>query len=261
MLGRLLKYDFKWINKVLCVHFIILFILSIVVKVIEGMEQNFLLVIIDKIFSGMFIGCIASTIITCVMRIWSRFINNVYKDESYLTHTLPVTKNEIFNSKIIAAILSLALSSFIVYISVAFVYINKDTIEVIKSMYQSLIDVYGSVFALCFVFGIALLIFLELVYFMMAGIFGIVVGYRSNNFKTIKSIVIGILSYGVLSSISFIILGIISKYVDLETISDGFPALKTVKIMGLAFIFVYLTYNLIYYYVSKAILNKGVNIE
>ena len=39
--------------------------------------------------------------------IWSRFIKTVYKDESYLMHTLPVTKNQIFNAKVFASILSI----------------------------------------------------------------------------------------------------------------------------------------------------------
>ena len=261
MLGKLVKYDFKWINKVMYVYFVVLFITSIAVKVVESMEQTFILLIVDKIVSAMFIGCVVSIIITCVMRVWSRFIKSIYKDESYLTHTLPVTKSEIFNSKIISSTLSLLLSTLVILVCLAIVYINKDTIYVIKSMYQSLIDVYGVVFAVCFIIGLILLIFLEMVYFMMAGIFGIVVGYHSNNHKTIKSIVIGLMSYGILSIISFLILELMSKFVDLETIVDGFPSMNTMKILGLSFIIVYLVYILVYYFVSKTILKKGVNVE
>ena len=34
------------------------------------------------------IGMIINSLINGLMRSWVRFINNVYKDESYLTHTL-----------------------------------------------------------------------------------------------------------------------------------------------------------------------------
>lgn len=261
MLGKLLKYDFKWINKTMYVYFIILFILSIAVKIVESMEQTLILVIIDKTLSSMFISCIVSIVITCVLRIWGRFIKTVYKDESYLTHTLPVTKNQILNAKVLASILSLALSALVIFVCIAFVYINETTITMIQSMYQSLVDVYSGVFAVFFIIGIVLLIFLEIVYFMMAGIFGIVVGYRSNNLKTLKAIIIGIVSYGVLSTISFIVLVIMSKFVDFEIVSDGFPSLSAIKVIGLTFIIVYLIYNLIYYFASKTILNKGVNVE
>lgn len=261
MLGKLLKHDFKWINRVMPVDFLILFILSIVVKIVESMEQTFLLVIIDKIVSAMFIGGVVSIIITCVMRIWSRFTTNVYKDESYLTHTLPVTKNQIFDAKILASIFSIVLSALVILLCVAIVFINQDTIEMIKVMWQSLIDVYGGLFAVCFIIGIVLLVFLELVFFMMAGIFGIVIGYRSNSFKAIKSIAIGIGSYGVLSTISFIILGFMSNFADFEVFANGFPSMNTLQILGLTFIFVYLIYDLLYYFIAKAMLNKGVNVE
>ena len=261
MLGKLLKYDFKWISKFMSVHFVVLFILSIAVRIVESMEQTLLLVIIDKIVSAMFFGCIASIIITCVMRIWSRFITNIYKDESYLTHTLPVTKNQIFNAKILASILSLFLSVLVIFACIVLVIINKDTVETIKTMYQSLVDIYGGLFSVCFIIGMILLVLLEIVYFMMAGIFGIVVGYNSNSHKVIKSIVVGIGSYSILSAISFAILVAMSKSIDFEIVSDGFPSLSALKIVGLTFIIIYLIYNLIYYFVSKKILSRGVNIE
>lgn len=261
MLGKLFKYDFKWINKAMYVYYIVLFILSIVVKFVESLNQTFLIVIIDKIVSSMFIGCIASIIVTCSMRVWVRFITNVYKDESYLTHTLPVTKNQIFNAKILASILSLFISALIIFFCIAFVYINPNTIEEIKSMYQSLVDAYGLIVAVCFIMGMVLLIFLEIIYFMMAGIFGIVIGYRSNNYKIIKSIVVGIGSYMFLSTISFIILFFISKINEFKIINNGFPTIGTIKILGLTFIIVYFIYNLLYYLVSKRILNKGINVE
>ena len=261
MLGKLFKYDFKWINKTMYVYYAILFILSIAVKVVESMKQDLLLLVIDKIVSAMFIGCVVSIIITCIMRIWTRFINSAYKDESYLTHTLPVTKNQIFNAKMISSVLSIIMSALVIVFCIAIVYLNKDTIEMLKAMYKSLIDVYGSIFALCFVIGLVLLILLEIIYLMMAGIFGIVTGYRFNNYKAIKSIIIAIVSYGVLNVISFIILGIMSKFADFKIVADSFPSMNTMKIMGFTFIIVYLVYNLAYYFISKKIFNKGVNVD
>lgn len=261
MINKLIKYDFKWINKVMYIYFIILFIVSVAVKIVESMEQTFLILIIDKIVSGTFIALVISIVITCVMRIWHRFINNVYKDESYLTHTLPITKNQIFDAKIIASILSLLLSALVIIICIALVYLNKDTIYMIKNMFQSLVDVYNEVFAICFVIGLVLLILLEVIFLMMTGIFGIVIGHCFNNNKIIKSIFIGIGCYGLLSLISFIILVISGEFVSLEKVSNGFPSLHALKTLGLTFIIVYLVYNLVYYFSAKKIFNKGVNIE
>lgn len=261
MLRKLIKYDFKWINSVMYIYFIIMILITIAVKIIESFEQTLFLVIVDKIASCMFIGCAVSILITCIMRIWHRTIQNVYKDESYLTHTLPITKNQIYNSKVIAGILSLLLSVLVVLICVAFVYLNSNTIDMLKAMWQSLVDVYSGGIAVLFIIGMIFLIFLELLFFMMTGIFSIVIGYCSNSYKTIKAIIVGIASYGIFNTISLVILGVLSQVASFEIVNGGFPDIKTLKIMGITAISLYILCNLIYYQVGKHILNKGVNIE
>lgn len=261
MLGRLIKYDFKWINKVMYVYFAIIFVITLLVKIIESFEQTFLIVIIDKIMSGTFIAITINIIVTCIIRIWVRFVQNIYKDESYLTHTLPVTKKEIFNSKIISSILSLLLSILVVTICIAIIYLNDTTILQIKNMYQSLIDVYNGTFAVFFVIGLILLILLEMICMMMAGIFGIIIGYRANNGKTIKSIITGLGSYILYNIISLIIIMILGKALDFEIVAEGFPSLSTIRIIGLTFIIAFTIYNLSFYFMSKHFLNKGVNVE
>ena len=52
--------------------------------------------ILDKIMSGAFISLSISVIITCLIRIWVRFNVTLYKDESYLTHTLPIKRETIY---------------------------------------------------------------------------------------------------------------------------------------------------------------------
>ena len=261
MLKKLFKYDYKWINRVMPIYYILLVFISIALKIVESVDQNLFLVIVDKILVSLFIGCSVSTMITCVMRVWVRLVNNAYKDESYLTHTLPVTKNQIFNSKILSGICSLLVSAFVIVICLAFVYLNSSTIENLKIMYQSLVDAYNSVFAVLFIIGIILLISLEIIYIMMAGILGIVIGHRSNNFKMLKSIIIAIGSYGLLSVMSFIIIYFISTFTDYDIIGNGFPTMNYIGTMGVAGISIYLIYNIIYYLLAKKVFNKGVNVE
>ena len=128
-------------------------------------------------------------------------------------------------------------------------------------MWQSLVDVYGGFFAVCFIIGMISLVLLEMFFIMFAGIFGIVLGHSSNNHKMIKSIVIGLVSYNVLAVILFIILMAMSNFVDFEIVGDGFPSLSTLKIMGITGITCYLVYNILLYFVSKKLLNKGVNVD
>ena len=264
MLGKLFKYDFKWINRFMPVYFVVLLLVSVFTKIVEYMlnsSPSLLLVIIDKVLVSMFIGCSVSIMITCIMRIWVRFINNIYKDESYLTHTLPVTDSQIFNSKILAGIVSLLISALVIAICVLLVYINKDTIDYIKMMWNSLVEAYNNFFAVGFIVGFVLIIALEILYIMMAGIFGIVVGHCFNNFKMIKSIVAGIGSYFFLSGVSLIVVFLINSFIEYDMIGNGFPSKNYVGIMGVVAILIYLIYNLIYYFISRKIFNRGVNVE
>ena len=261
MLGKLFKYDFKWMSKVTYVYVLILIVISIALKIVESVDQTFLLVILDKILVSMFISCIVSILLTSSIRIWARFINNFYKDESYLTHTLPVTKNELFNSKVLAGICSLLLSALVIVACLAFIYLNKSTIEELKVMWDSLVAAYNSVFAVLFVVGIILLIILEIIYIMMAGILGITIGHRSNNYKMIKSLVVGLVSYGLLSAMSLGVIAIVSKMIDYDIIGNGFPSMNYLIGVGVAGIAVYLIYNIVYYLIAKKVFNKGVNVE
>ncbi len=261
MLSKLFKYDFKWMTKVTYIYALILVVISIALKIVESVDQTFLLVILDKILVSMFISCVVSILLTCSIRIWVRFINNFYKDESYLTHTLPVTKNELFNSKVLAGICSLLLSVLVIVICLAFVYLNKSTIEELKMMWDSLVAAYNSVFAVLFVIGLVVLIILEIIYIMMAGVLGITIGHRSNNFKMVKSIAVGLISYGLLSAMSLGVIAIVSKVIDYDIIGNGFPSMNYLIGVGSAGLAVYLIYNIAYYLIAKKVFNKGVNVD
>lgn len=261
MLSKLFKYDFKWMTKVTYIYALILIVISIVLKIVESFDQTFLLVILDKILVSMFISCIVSILLTSSIRIWVRFINNFYKDESYLTHTLPVTKNELFNSKVLAGICSILLSALVIVACLAFVYLNKSTIEELKMMWDSLVAAYNSVFAVLFVVGLVLLIILEIIYIMMAGVLGITIGHRSNNFKMVKSIAVGLISYGLLSAMSLGVIAIVSKLINYDIIGNGFPSMNYLIGVGSAGLLVYLIYNIVYYLIAKKVFNKGVNVD
>ena len=261
MLGKLFKYDFKWINKVMYAYFIVLALVSIGLRIVESMELTFFLTIVDKALSSMFIGCSVATFITCIMRIWVRFTNNIYKDESYLTHTLPITKNQIFNAKVIASSISLLMSAIVVALCYLFVYIDRSSLDIFIDKFKSLASAYNNVFAVCFIVGLVLLIILEAFYIMISGILGIVIGHRFNNGKVVASIGIGIGCYSLLSTMSFVIVGIISNIIDYDIIGNGFPSMNYLIWIGLSSIIIYVIYDIAYFLIAKKLLNKGVNVD
>ena len=152
MLGKLLKYDLKWCFKPLVVFYILAIIFSIITRMIESVDQTLILLIMDKICSGVVIAMLINILINCLMRNWVRFERNIYKDESYLTHTLPVSKNKIYLSKILTAIITLFVSFIIIVICLAIVCLNDITWYSLKlSLEQSAIFLNSSPLSLIIV--------------------------------------------------------------------------------------------------------------
>ena len=262
MLGKLLKYDLKWCFKPLVVFYILAIIFSIITRMIESVDQTLILLIMDKICSGVVIAMLINILINCLMRNWVRFERNIYKDESYLTHTLPVSKNKIYLSKILTAIITLFISFIVIAICLAIVGLNDVTWYSLKlSLEQSAIFLNSNPLSLIIVLIIT--IFFEFLFMILSGILGIIIGHRSNNMKIVKSILIGMGIYMGLSLFSLAIIymaGILSP--DIMSVFNNIVAssnaIKSIMMIG---IFVYAIYNLIIYFVGNALLNKGVNVD
>ena len=92
MLGKLLKYDLKWTYKLLIVFYLLAIFFAILGRILTDIENSFILNIIGKICIGTTVAMIVNIIINSLMRSWVRFTRNLYKDECYLTHTLPVLR-------------------------------------------------------------------------------------------------------------------------------------------------------------------------
>ncbi len=262
MLNKLLKYDLKWVHKPLIIFYILAIIFSIFVRIVENFESTLILLIIDKICCGVVISMCISILVNCLMRNFARFIKNIYKDESYLTHTLPVSKNKIFLSKILTSIITLLTSVIVIVICLAICTLNKDTWILLKeTLESSAIYFNSSVFSLILVMITA--IFFEFLFMMLSGILGIIIGHKSNNLKIIKSILIGFIIYILLSILSVGILYILGLVIpDVMNIFNSTlvnsNTLKTVMIIGIV---IYAIYNIGIYYVGKILLNKGVDVD
>ena len=262
MLKKLLKYDLKWCFKPLIVFYILSIFFAIMVRIVESFEQSLIILIIDKICCGVLIAMIINILINCFMRNWARFVKNIYKDESYLTHTLPVSKNKIYLSKILTTIITLLTSFIVIVACLAISSLNNDTWIILKeSLEQSAIYFDSSVFGFIFVMLIA--IFFEFLFMMMSGILGIIIVHKSNNLKIVKSIIIGFITYMMLSAISVVILyiaGLLNPDIMLvfNSMDISSNALKDMMIVG---IIVYAVYNVIIYFAGNKLLNKGVNVD
>lgn len=266
MLRKLLKYDLKWINnKVTIIYFIVMFVLAIITAIVEKIQSPItMLVIIDKILSTLMISCAVSIAITVLMRIWARFKISIYNDASYLTHTLPVSKNQIYNSKILAGIIVI-LEAFIV-IAAAFliVILAVSGTDFIKDLYKSISDIFGNAMTYLLIISTILLVYLEVLFMTFSGILGMILAHRSNSNKTLKTIIYGIIIYTVLAVLVFVFLYVLSlSNTDLKQLYTvgALPEPEAFKELLFYAVLLYIVFDLVLYFLAKKIFNKGVNVD
>ena len=160
MLNKLLKYDLKYMIKNMTIFYVLSIFFSITTRILFDMNQSIIINIIGQISVGCMFAMIANILINTMMRSWVRFRDSLYKDESYLTHTLPVTKNEIYNSKFIQTFIFFFIGFFVILISLFIAYYSKEN-WLLLTNYIEIITTGINMSTSFFVIIIITLIFLE----------------------------------------------------------------------------------------------------
>ena len=264
MLIKLLKYDLKYMIKNMSVFYILSIFFAITTRLLSLLEQTVMIGILSKISSGCMIAMIANVVINVMMRSWVRFIDSLYKDEAYLTHTLPVTKNDLYNSKLLQTLIFFFIGFIIVLLTLFIAYYTKDVWEVIKT-YIKTITTGLNMSVFFFILMFIIVVFLELFNAIQCGFLGIILGYRKNNGKIGFSVLYGFIAYLIAQSIVLglvFIYGLFDKTVmalfETATINISVDAFKTLAILSsILYLVIIFSMSII----CKKLLNKGVNID
>ncbi len=264
MLKKLLKYDLKWIYKVILVFYALAIFFALLSFGLSKAENSTLLNVLAQISCGFTVAMVANCIVNSIMRSWVRFRNNMYKDESYLTHTLPVSRNTVFLSKTLSAFICTFISTAVSAACIVLCYYNNDVIkESVKTMLGSLADSFGVSKAAVLAF-LVFIVFLEIMFILITGYTGMIIGHRSNKMKMAKSIIIGFavyLAFNVLTVGIICLAGIFDdRIMKIITSSDSVTA-YVLKFFLIIAVVVYSVYNLILYIIGSKCLEKGVNID
>jgi len=263
MLGKLLKYDLKWVYKLIVIFYVLALIFSVIGRAFGEIENSLIFGIVSKISFGFAISMMASSLINCLIRLWARFVRNVYKDESYLTHTLPVEKKAIFASKVISGTIAVFTTMIVIIVCLFICYYSEANMEVLKSLLELAATTYN-ITVINLLLLVAIVIFLEIVYALLIGYVGIILGHKSNKNKMVRSIVIGFVLYFVFQALT---LGLIAIYglfnpevMNLINTTDivNVEAIKSVMYVGIG---IYVLYSIVLYGLGQRHLNKGVNVE
>lgn len=263
MLGKLLKYDLKWVYKVVVVFYILSLIFSCIGRGLSYIPNSVIFSVVSQITKGIAISMMISSLINCLMRLWARFIKNVYKDESYLTHTLPVKRGYIYLSKFLSALISI-FTTVIVIIGCLFVcYYSQENIEMIKKILEITASTYNlTVIGLLIL--ISVVISMQIILVTLLGYVGIILGYKSNKNKMVKTLVISFALYMITQMVTLILVFLVGLFnpsiMNLVNTVDVIDVDIIRYLMYMA-MFIYVVYIIFYYVLGKKQFQKGVNVD
>lgn len=262
MLKKLLKYDLKWILKVEYIWSIITIILATLLRLTNYLNDSVITNIIKIVLTSLTITGMANILFNAIIRTWVRVKNNLYKDEAYLTHTLPVKESTILSSKIISGVLTMLFSVATITVTFFIGFYSKRLLEGIKTSLQIVATTLNSSVTNILII-LAIILFLEITFILLVGVFGIIKGHRSNDNKIIKSVLISGITYIIFSGVSLLIAYIYGLFNEkIKVLFTGnLIDYATLKIFLMIIIVIYTAYLIILYFLSQREFAKGVNID
>ena len=220
MLGKLIKYDLKDLFNISWIFYIVILVLSLLGFHFNNMvDHTFGWDLFGGIIHLALIAALGVFAVFTVFKIILRFNTSLFSDQAYLTHTLPVSKNNLFFSKVLSGLIYLFTNFFILvygiviglcYVftkySVFFPKLNKVKGGGYLSVIESLIDEISHSFDIdckIIILVFSILIILEVLFLIYSCYVGIILGNRKNNNKVFKSILYSFITY--LAGIAFIL--------------------------------------------------------
>lgn len=174
MLGHLIKYDLKFIYKQLIVFYIIVLFCAILARLTNFETSSFWLKFIHEFAQGAAFGFSFGALVNGSIRTWVRFRMNLYGDESYLTHTLPLPRATLWASKFLTSLLVVLFSVLIIIFAILIMFFPFGVDFIWQAFIALLIG-----------------IILQIIFILQSGFVGILIGHRANNRRTLLSILSG----------------------------------------------------------------------
>lgn len=263
MLSKLLKYDLKWELKFLSIFYILGLFFAVLTRLFSKIDNSLFMNIVSEITRGATFSMIFSALANNILRLWVKFRQSVYGDESYLTHTLPVKKSTIYLSKILTAVISIFVSLIIIISGILILYYSKSNVIYIKNALSQILSAFN-ISVTGAIVTLLLVLFLEIINILQCGYMGMIIGHRFNNAKLGMSVLFGFITYTI-SQIFIVALLFIpaifnSDFMNLFFTTDtiNFEIIKYAVILSV------ISYSLLIvlgFFINLKIFNKGVNVD
>lgn len=271
MVKKLLKQEYNYYIRTLIFILPAVIIFSIFVRLIKSIEFNHH--IYNIIFGGtvtiFIISCIAALLVANLLGI-IRFYKNMYSQEGYLTFSLPVSNHQHIISKLIAYILAIFLTGFVVIISLIIAFAGslewKEFFISLKELIQQIDNLKGFINLIILIIEIVILFLISLVLRPIQYYGFISIGQTAKKNRILLAIGAGYLYSVILQAIStagLVILSILSSLGLLDWVSN-FALNYTFAFIHTCMWIVILIYSavfVLFYFINLKIMDKKLNLE
>lgn len=261
MLNKLLKQDLKKNMRWMWILFISTILVAGITRGCKELGKNIAFFnMLGIFFDSVFYALAVNVLLQPFLRNFLNFKNSFYSDESYLTHTLPVTKNQLLNSKYLTALIEMLCGFACLIISILIIFISPTFFDSIGFLLSTLIT--GTFSVGLAISLVIILIIVEFLMFLSIIFFGITMGYKSKDRRILKSFLITAgMSFASITVLAITM--IIVLLINGVSLSSSILVLSNTTFMSIILtgIIVYCIITILFYFLTKHEFNKGVNVD
>lgn len=263
MLGKVLKYDMKAMNKSMIPGYLIVFVLALLAKGMVVLADHFkFLNTFTALFLMAFIFSIVGIFFYVFLASVLRFYRSFIKEEGYLTHTLPVSKNTLLLSKVISFLIHFIITVIVAILAILLLIPNYSIFGTLFHSMDTFITELGYSTPWVIVYFIIMLL-VSVLSSILLYYFAMSLGQTRNDKKLLYSIVYGVILYSIVQMVGVIftlIIGISNPSI-IENANNAVPDKSFLNLIFGYSSILSIVILVVYYMGSVKILDKKLNLE
>jgi len=261
MIKKLMKYDLKKMTYILLYIYAISIGLAGLTRLIFIGKNIQAVKIIGYVFQGLTYSAIGSILVNTFVHILRAFVGGFYKDESYLTHTLPVNKNKLLVSKYLASLITIFTSVVVCFVSLFIMFYSKSFISSLKVFIEVTVSGFNMSVPL-FLFLMVTIIFSQICAIMSMAFCAVVKANTYNHKRVMKGLIwFFIFYFGSMFVTLILIVSIFAIKGSLSELLASVLSQSSFTLILIVGLILYVAYAVVFYFVTNKLFNKGVNVD
>ena len=274
MLKKLFRYEWHDVWKPLGIFNLVVILLSLLSyftfspQFMKLVEENEYAAMIMVLYNMLYFAAIMALGFATTFFMFARFYKNLYTDEGYLMHTLPVTTHELIWSKALVAIIW-SVIGFVVMAFSFLMYFNSIMIsEGEQNVWQALKEVFVELSQTDFPEGMGLMIVLVVLIMLVTPVYSIFFGYTAISLGQLTKKHKILAAVGIYFGINYAIqivssLGTVpftEFFNKAETMSDNAVMASVNGVLVFSLILI-VGLNMLFYFITNKVMKTKLNLE